>query len=86
VKRIRFLNFPQALAFIQKARRAENTSIESRIFKVLQALPLNPRTGRQRQKFVRLFSISDRLKVVAVRARCDDHVKPKTPGFSMYNT
>ena len=46
-----------------------------------QALRFNLRTGRQRQKVVRLLSISDRLKVVAMRARCEDHVKPKTPRF-----
>jgi hypothetical protein len=57
VKRIRFLNFSQALAFIQKAK--ESTSIESIIFKVPQALRLNPRSGRQRQKLVRLLAISD---------------------------
>ena len=48
---------------------------------VPQTLRLNLRTGRQRQKLVRLLSISDRLKVVATRARCDDHFKPKTSRF-----
>jgi len=44
-------------------------------------LRLNLGTSWQRQKFIRLLSIRDRLKVAAVRARCDDHVKPKTPRF-----
>ena len=45
------------------------------------SLPLHLGTQRQRQQFVRPLSISDRLKVVAVRARCDDHVKPKPSSF-----
>src|SRR6267378_569440 len=38
-------------------------------------------TGRQRQKFIRLLSISDRFKVVAVCTGCDDHLKPMPPRF-----
>jgi hypothetical protein len=80
VKRIRFLNFSQALGSGFYPGGAKNTSTESKIFKVPQTLRFK-RTGRQRQKVVRLLSISDRLKVVAMRARCDDHLKPKIPGF-----
>ena len=59
----------------------ENTSTESIIFRGPQTLRLNLRTGRQGQKLVRLLSITDRLKVVAIRARCDDHVNPMAPRF-----
>jgi len=76
-----FLNFSQAFRSSFYPERAEITSSESTFSWVLRSLRRNLGTGRQRQKFVRLFSISDRFKIVAVCTGCDDHVKPMPPRF-----
>ena len=79
---MRFLNFSQDFGSGFYTEREENTSTESIIFKWASVVaPLNLGTGRQRQKFFRLLSISDGFKVIAVCTGCDDHVKPMPPRF-----
>src|SRR6266550_2165754 len=63
VKRIRFLNFLQALGSGFYPEGVENTSIDSIMFKRASDVAPQSKDRKQRQKLVRLLSISDRLKV-----------------------